>query len=159
MDRLHTQRSLRDLRRAFRQSVLLEPQNPLQPQELEDYAELRRLISPRVSLELLDNFAKWLFTLTGVVAAIGAGLGVTGASHLSDDGERLFAKAITLVAVSLALAALARLPLPIFGGRYSRVGMQRGLTRVLWARLFLLALAAGLFATGLILAGWAQVAT
>ena len=136
-----------------------ESLNPLQAEELEDYAELRRLISPRVSLELLDSFAKWLFTLTGVVAALGAGLGVTGASRLSPDGERLFAWAIVLIALSLALAALARLPLPIFGSRYSRVGMLRGLRVLLWTRFVLLALAALLFAAGLAVAGWAQVAT
>lgn len=136
-----------------------ESLNPLQAEELEDYAQLRRLISPEVSLGVLDNFAKWLFTLTGVVAALGAGLGVTGANRLSQEGEHLFAKAIVLVALSLALAAFARLPLPVFSSRYSRVGMERGLRRLLWARFFLLASAALLFAAGLALAGWAQVAT
>jgi ABC-type dipeptide/oligopeptide/nickel transport system ATPase subunit len=134
-----------------------ESLNPLQPEELEDYAQLRKLISPSVSLELLDNFAKWLFTLTGVVAALGAGLSVTGANHLSHDGQRLFAIAIALVALSLALAALARLPLPVSGGRYSRVAMERGLRRLLWVRFVLLTIAALLFAAGLALAGWAQV--
>jgi hypothetical protein len=136
-----------------------ESLNPLQSEELEDYAQLRRLIAPDVSLELLDNFAKWLFSLTGVVAALGAGLGVTGANHLSHDGHRLFAKAIVLVAISLALAALARLPLPVCGGRYSRVAMERGLRRLLWVRFFLLASAALLFAAGLALAGWAQISS
>jgi hypothetical protein len=110
-------------------------------------------------LDLLDSFAKWLFTLTGVVAALGAGLGVTGANHLSNDGQRLFAKAIALVALSLALAALARLPLPITGGRYSKPAMERGLRHILWTRFILLSLAALFFAAGLALAGWAQVAT
>jgi hypothetical protein len=133
--------------------------NPLQAEELEDYAQLRSLISPAVSLDLLDSFAKWLFTLTGVVAALGAGLGVTGASQLSHDGERLFAKAIALVALSLAFAAFARLPLPISGSRYSRAAMETGLRRILWTRFVLLAVATILFAAGLTVAGWAQVAT
>lgn len=136
-----------------------ESLNPLQPEELEDYAELRKLISPGMSLELLDNFAKWLFAITGVVGALGAGLGVTGANDLSSRGEGLFAWAIFLVALSLALAAFARIPLPIRGSRYSPVAMSRALRRILWARFVLLGLAALLFAAGLALAGWAQVAT
>ena len=135
-----------------------ESQNPLQAEELEDYAQLRTLISPRVSLNLLDNFAKWLFTLTGSVGALGAGLGVTGANRLSDDGERVFATAIVLVSLALALAAVARLPLPVSGSRYSRVALDKALRRILWVRFALLTLAALLFAAGLALAGWAQVA-
>lgn len=134
-----------------------QPLNPLQPEELEDYAELRKLISPRVSLDLLDSFAKWLFTLTGAVAALGAGLSVTGANQLSRGGDRLFAIAIALVAFSLALAAFARLPLPLAGSRYSRVAMERGLRRILWFRFWLLSCAALLFAVALALAGWAQL--
>jgi hypothetical protein len=110
---------------------------------MEDYHRLRTLLAPSVSLEILDNFAKWLFTLTGVVAALGAGLGVTGANHLS---------------ISLALAALARLPLPVRVGPYSRVALQRGLSYVKWTRFLLLLAAALLFAAGLALAGWAQYA-
>jgi hypothetical protein len=134
-----------------------ESVNPLQPAELEDYDQLRRLFAPGVSLGVLDNFAKWLFTLTGVAAALGAGLGVTGANHLSHDGRHLFAKAVVLISISLALAALARLPLPVRAKRYSPASMRRRLGCLLWVRFFLLFGAAVLFATGLALAGWAQV--
>jgi hypothetical protein len=140
-----------------RMSTPNESENGLQAEEIEDYHQLRVLLSPAVSLSLLDDFAKWLFTLTGTVAAIGAGLGVTGATHLSDDGHRLFAKAVVLVALSLALAAFARLPLPVHMNRYSAVAMRRGLRRVMWTRFVLLATATVLFTAGLALAGWAQV--
>jgi hypothetical protein len=134
-----------------------ESSNPLQPEEIEDYRQLRSLLNPEVSLRLLDEFAKWLFTLTGTVGAIGAGLGVTGATSLSDDGHRLFGKAVVLVALSLVLAAFARLPLPVHMNRYSAVAMKRALWRVILIRFWFLAIAVLLFAAGLALAGWAQV--
>jgi hypothetical protein len=134
-----------------------EPENGLQAEEIEDYHLLRSLLSPDVSLRLLDDFAKWLFTLTGTVAPIGAGLGVTGTTNLSDDGHRLFGKAVVLVALSLVFAAFARLPLPVHMNRYSPIAMRRGLGRVMWTRFVLLVAATLLFAAGLALAGWAQV--
>lgn len=133
------------------------PPTALQPEEIEDYHQLRDLLNPKVSLEVLDNFAKWLFTLTAAAGSLGAGLGVTGANSLSDKGRDLFAIAVVLIAVSLALAALACLPLPVRGNRYSRVSLRRGLAYVIWTRFVLVGAAALLFASGLALAGWAQV--
>jgi hypothetical protein len=85
-------------------------ESPLQPEELEDYAELRRLVSPRVSLELLDSFAKWLFAVAAVVGTLATSFGVSQANDLTGSGRRIFAWAVVCVGLSLALAALARPP-------------------------------------------------
>jgi hypothetical protein len=65
----------------------------------------------------------------------------------------VFAWAVALVGVSLALAALARLPLRIRVNRYSDESLSTHVARVVSVRGLLLGLAALLFAAGLILAG------
>jgi hypothetical protein len=134
------------------------PEPELSPEELEEYADLRSLLSPKVSLGLLDDFAKWLFALAGTVGSIGAGFGVTGVVSLSATGKSRYADAVVCVAISLALAALSRLPLPARVNRYSPVSMRRAIRRIIWLRFGLLGLAALAFATGIALAGYALIA-
>lgn len=135
------------------------PERALADEEFADYEELRGLFSPTVSLKLLDDFAKWLFALSGTAGVIGAGFGVSGANHLSASGQSWFAWAVASVSASLALASFSRLPLPWRVNRYAPASLSRALTRVLWTRFVLLAIATLLFATGLVLAGYAQLAT
>lgn len=130
----------------------------LSPEEVADYEELRTLFSPTVGLKLLDDFAKWLFALSGTAGVLGAGFGVSGANDLSPAGGKVFAAAVACIAVSLALASLSRLPLPSRVNRYSPDSMKRALRRLLWTRFGLLATAALFFAAGLVLAGYAQIA-
>jgi hypothetical protein len=125
----------------------------LSAEEIADYEQLRSLVSPEKSLALLDDFAKWLFASAAVVGTLGASFGVSHANTLTGTGKRMFAWAVALVGVSLALAALARLPLRIRVNRYSDVSLA---ARVAWltkVRGGLLFFAALLFAAGLILAG------
>jgi hypothetical protein len=77
-----------------------------------DYEQLRRLVSPEQSLTVLDDFAKWLFVIAATVGALGTSFGVSGANDLTGSGRKMFAWAVASVGVSLALAALARLPVP-----------------------------------------------
>lgn len=130
----------------------------MSPEELADYEELRSLFSPTVSLKLLDDFATWLFAIAAVVGSLGAGFGISGGANLSSAGEKLYAAGVACIGISLALAALGRLPLPQRVNRYSPQNMRKALNVVLWTRFTLLALAAFAFATGLALAGYAQVA-
>lgn len=129
----------------------------LQPDELVDYDQLRRLLSPEVSLSLLDEFAKWLFTVAAIVGSLGTGFGLSGLSDLTQAGRRHYSWAVAAIALSLACATVARLPLPVQVNRYSIRSMKRAMNVVVWTR-FILVLASGLsFAVALALAGWAQV--
>jgi hypothetical protein len=143
---------------APRATSIATPEPELSSEELEEYAELRSLLSPKVSLGLLDDFAKWLFALAGTVGAIGAGFGVTGLVSLNASGKSLYADAVLCVAISLALAALSRLPLPVEVNRYSPISMKRAVTRLVLIRFVLLSAAAVGFATGIALAGYALTA-
>ena len=125
----------------------------LDPDELADYEQLRRLVSRELSLTLLDDFAKWLFPTAAVVGTLGASFGVSGANSLTGTGRTMFAWAVAAVAVSLALAALARLPLPKRVHLYSRESMASHIDGVVVVRGGLLTAAALLFAAGLALAG------
>jgi hypothetical protein len=125
----------------------------LPPEEVADYQELRALFSPSQSLILLDNFAKWLFGLSGTVGVIGTGFGISKASDLHGTGQTLFAWAVACVAGSLALAAFARLPLPLRVNRFDSTDMRKKLQRLYVFRAGLLALSTCLFAAALILAG------
>jgi hypothetical protein len=121
--------------------------------ELADYEQLRKLISPKTSLDLLDGFAKWVFSAAAIVGTLGAGFGVSGANDLQGTGRTTFAWAVACLGFSLALAALARLPLPSRVNRYSEVSLARHLEHVLIVRGSLLAVSACCLAFGLILAG------
>ena len=125
----------------------------LSAEEIADYEQLRGLVSPGKSLALLDDFAKWLFATAAVVGTLGASFGVSSANALHGTGKSMFAYAVACVGVSLALAALARLPLPIRVNRYSDVSLAKYVALVAKVRGRLLLCAALLFAAGLVLAG------
>ena len=118
--------------------------------EIADYQQLRSLVSPETSLGLLDDFAKWLFAVAAVVGTLGTGFGVSPANDLTGSGKKLFALAVASVGVSLALAALARLPLPRRVNRYSDVSLAEYVEFVVKVRGALLSVAAVLFALALV---------
>jgi hypothetical protein len=125
----------------------------LSAEEIADYEQLRRLVSPEQSLALLDSFAKWLFAVAAVVGSLGTSFGVSDANHLGGTGRTMFATAVAVVGGSLALAALARLPLPKRVNRYSTVSLAEHVAFVVKIRGCLLLVAAMLFSSGLVLAG------
>lgn len=129
----------------------------LSPDEEADFAELRALFSPSQSLRLLDNFAKWLFASAGIVGVLGSGFGLSKANNLHGSGRRLFAWAVVCLGLSLALAALARLPILQRVNRYSPEDMRSALHTLYFVRCGLLAGSALLFAAALALAGFAPL--
>jgi hypothetical protein len=129
-----------------------EPER-LAPDELADYEQLRNLVSPEKSLALLDDFAKWLFAIAAVVGTLGTSFGVSNANDLTGAGRRLFAWAVACIGVSLALAALARLPVPRRVNRYSPPSLEAHTSFAVKLRGGLLLAAGVLFAGALILAG------
>lgn len=130
---------------------------PRTPEEIADYAELRALIRPTQSVEILDRFALWLFGATAIVGTLGAGFSIDGTSHLNGAARVVFGGAIVFLTVALVLALLARLPLPVQVNRYSLEDLQRAHRKVVRLR-FRLVLGAGLlFAAALLLAGLTSV--
>ena len=125
----------------------------LAPDELADYEQLRGLISPEKSLALLDDFAKWLFAIAAVVGTLGTSFGVSKANDLTGVGRTMFALAIASVGVSLALAALALLPIPRRVNRYSPPSMEARIALATKLRFWLLLVAGLLFALALVLSG------
>jgi hypothetical protein len=125
----------------------------LAPDELADYEQLRGLISPEKSLALLDDFAKWLFVIAAVVGTLGTSFGISKANDLTGTGRTMFAWAVALVGGSLALAVLARLPVPKRVNRYSPSSMQAHVVFATRLRGGLLLVAGLLLALALVLAG------
>jgi hypothetical protein len=131
----------------------------LSPEQEADFEELRSLFSPKQSLSLLDDFAKWLFAFAGTVGVVGTGFGISNGNDLRGDGRKLFAFAVASVGLSLSCAALARMPLPRRVNRYSDESMRDALRVVYVVRGSLLTLGAILFAAGLVLAAFAPLAS
>lgn len=127
------------------------------PDDVAEYEELRQLVSRKQSLLLLDDFAKWLFAAAAVVGTLGASFGASDANALTGAGRKLFAVAVALVGVSLALAALARLPLGKKVNFSSRDSLKSHIDGVTQFRGRLLRGAALLFAFALVLAGFAPL--
>lgn len=132
------------------------PQNTeaaLDKDEVAEYEQLRKLVSREQSLAQLDDFAKWLFPTSAVVGTLGASFGVSGANSLTGTGRALFGWAVGCVAASLALSALARMPLRGCVYIFSRESLASHVDRVVSIRGVLLTVAGILFASGLLLAG------
>jgi hypothetical protein len=126
-------------------------------EQSDDYAELRKLISPTQTVQILDRFAIWLFSSTAIVGTLGAGFGATGLNHLGKDGKHLFALAVVCVSLSLALALLARIPFPLHVNRYSFDSLKAAHERAAKCRFWALLFAGLLFAVALILAGLSPI--
>jgi hypothetical protein len=96
---------------------------------------------------------QWLFAIAAVVGTLGTSFGVSKANDLSGAGRTMFAWAVASIGVSLALAALARLPVPRRVNRYSPASMQAHVAFAVRLRGGLLFVAALLFALALVLSG------
>lgn len=127
--------------------------------ESADLDELRDLISPKQSLALLDDFAKWLFAIAAVVGSLGTAFGVSSASDLTGTSKTRFAWAVACTAVSLTLAAFARLPLPVDVNRNSSDSLETAIASLTRARFWLLAGAAVAFGAALLLAAASVLAS
>jgi hypothetical protein len=130
----------------------IEPE-ALSAEEIADYEQLRKLVSPEQSLAVLDDFAKWLFVIAATFGALGTSFGVSNANDLTGTGRKMFAWAVASVGVSLALAALARLPVRRRVNRYSDVSLQAHVAFAVSLRGGLLLCAGLLFAAALVVAG------
>lgn len=97
--------------------------------------------------------------MAAAVGTLGASFGASEANQLDGTGRTMFAWAVALVGVSLALAAFARLPLRIRVNRYSDESLASHVSAVAKVRAALLYVAAILFASGLILAGFSPLAS
>ena len=126
-------------------------------EEIADYEQLRKLISHEKSLELVDDFAKWLFAMAAVVGTLGTSFGVSGANDLTGLGRTMFAIGVASLGVSLAIAALARLPMSIRVNRNSPDSLASGVSKLVRTRAAMLFIAAILFALALVLAGLAPL--
>ena len=62
------------------------------------------LVSREQSLQLLDDFAKWLFPTAAVVGTLGASFAVSDANSLTGVGRNMFALALA----ALGLASLSQ---------------------------------------------------
>lgn len=129
----------------------------LAPDEVAEYEQLRRLVSREQSLALLDDFAKWLFPTAAVVGTLGASFGLSSHNTLTGAGQTLFTLAVAFIGASLALAALARLPLPGRVYLFSRESLSSHVDQVVRIRGVLLTAAALFFASALVLASLAPV--
>jgi hypothetical protein len=131
-----------------------DPAEPIRPteHELEEIRELRQLFSASESLRLLDDFAKWLFASAAVVGSVGAGFGSRTLTDLDAWGKTLFLAALVAVAVTLILAALARLPARRSVNRHDLAGMREDFAKVTSRRYGFLVTGVVLFALALVLA-------
>jgi len=129
----------------------------LSPRQVDDLRELRTLFRPTETLAVLDDFGKWLFGSAAAVGSLGAGFSASRLSHLTGAGQRIFAAAIICLALSLATAALARIPQRKHIHRGSMATMRRALDEIVRWRYRCLFIAAILLAVALVLAAIAPL--
>lgn len=130
---------------------------PVSKETVSELTELRELFKPEASARALDQFSTWLFATVAVVGTVGTALGATGVNELSGDGKELYAWAVVALGVSLALAAVSRIPQLSRFNPYSALSMRRQVNRILLIRAVALILAGIAFAVALVLAAWAPL--
>jgi hypothetical protein len=81
------------------------------PEERKRMEELNKYFSGLDLIRSYEDFAKWIFGSTAIIASLGAGLSNAAFANLSGCGTILFALAIFSVGVSLACAVLSLTPL------------------------------------------------
>jgi hypothetical protein len=130
---------------------------PVSAEEKSDLDALRTTFGGDASLKTLDAFAIWLFASAGTLGSLAAAGKVVGIADLGDRGRRYFSFSILLFGISLALAALARMPQPSRFNPYDALSMRMQLNRIVIIRSVVLGLAAVAFAAALALAGFAPL--
>lgn len=126
-------------------------------EEVERLKGLRALLDPSSSLKIVDDFAKYLFTASTVVATLGGAVKVTGLDGLHGTGGDLFSLALVALGVSLASAVFSLLPLGSKPNPNKIASLQGALGRILRFRLFWTTTAGVFFAAAIVLAGLAPL--
>jgi hypothetical protein len=129
----------------------------MQPEDSEDYDDLRKFFSLPSALASVDDVAKWLVGLTGVVGVIAGGFRVAQPGQpLTPNAEHRLSQAIIALAISLACSAVARLPLPMKVYRRSPTDMKAKAETLLIIRGVLVFVAVGAFVAALVFAALAN---
>lgn len=115
--------------------------------------ELRQMLGAKASLERIDAYSKWLFTLTTLVATLGVGL---GAITLPDDGAArlMYATSVGSFALALGLAAWALKPQWLSYNPHSLEDMRESASKQIKNRRFVIGGASIFIVIALILAGF-----
>jgi hypothetical protein len=86
------------------------PGVPTPPEEQQELTSLRALFDPKVAMDRLGAYGKWLFGSATIVGALGAGLSNAALSKLRGPGIVSFAVSVGLFGVSLFFASLSIAP-------------------------------------------------
>jgi len=115
--------------------------------------ELRQMLGAKASLERIDAYSKWIFTLTTVVATLGVGLGAI-ALPKNGDARFLYAVSVVFFALALGFAAWALKPQWLFYHPHSLEDMRESAGKQIKDRRFVIGGAAICLVVALILAGF-----
>lgn len=132
---------------------------PVSEAELHQLTDLQGLFNPGDALKRVDAFAKWVFASTAVVGTLGAGFSGAVFGTLSGAGKLVFGLAVLLVGGSLFAATLAIEPLWVHANLSSRDSMLAAVGENLRKRRRPIQWAAGFFASALVLAAMAPIAS
>lgn len=94
--------------------------------EIAQLNELKALFKPEVGMKRVEDFAKWLFGGTTIIATLGAGLSNVVFGQLVGYGKLVFSLAILFFGLSLACAAVCLAPKWVDVNLNSRDLMQLG---------------------------------
>jgi hypothetical protein len=131
----------------------------LSPDEVKQLQNLQGLFDPATCFKRIDDFSKWLFATIAVVGTLGAGLSNSAFSTLSPAGKVMFAISVTLVGASLFEAVRAMEPQWVHANLASRESMLAAVDANLLARRQPVERASHLFASALIIAALAPLAS
>jgi hypothetical protein len=118
---------------------------------MQDLQDLRSAIHPEKTLESLDSFSTWVLSLSGVIGGVAALLGVSNWASLKGTKQDVFAAAVVCLALSLALAVVAKIPYRIHVNRWSLQSLQQNYAKIVRFKSWTLIGSGALFAVALIL--------
>ncbi len=131
----------------------------LSPDEVKQLQNLQALFDPATCFQRINDFAKWIFATIAVVGTLGAGLSNSTFSTLSPSGKVIFAIAVVLVGASLFAAVQAMEPQWVHANLSSRESMLAAVDANLLKRRRPLKWASYLFASALVMAALAPLAS
>lgn len=130
---------------------------PVSPQTKDQYESYKKIFSPADGMKKVEDFAKWLFGGTSVMAALGAGLSNSAFSQLDRTGQITFGLALVSFAASLVCATLSLAPYWKIVNVYSLESMQSAMDSQFRYKQRTTVLSACLFGLALLLAGSAPL--
>jgi len=130
---------------------------PVSPAEIEQMVELQKIFKPEAGMKRLEDFAKWLFGSTTIIATLGTGFSWITIANLNNTGKFFFGLALILVGISLALAALSLAPFWVTINPNSRDSMNDAVEKQFSYRRARIKSASVCFATGLVFAAFAPL--